>query len=133
MLKEFDVITKEHYQFIDITRKIEQIVEESGVNEGLVLVFAAHTTVAVLINENEPGLNKDWLKVFKKMTSGLNLSHNQIDNNAEAHLAAGLIGSEKTLIVRDGKLIQGTWQRVFLVELDGPRTRKVMVKIIGNS
>ena len=129
MLKEFNISTEERCQLIDITEKVEKIVEESGIKDGLVLVFVMHSTAGILLNENEPGLKKDWLKIFKKITSGVDLIHNRIDNNADAHIVAGLIGNEKILILENRRLIRGTWQQIFLVELDGPRTRKVMIKI----
>jgi len=130
MLKEFDILTKEKYQLIDITEKVEEIVKESEIENGFVLVFVPHSTAAILLNENEPGLKQDWLKVFKKITSGIDFAHNRTDNNADAHIIAGLIGNEKTLALENGRLIRGTWQQIFLVELDGPRTRKVIIKII---
>ena len=130
MLKEFNISTKERCQLIDITERVEKIVEESDIKDGLVLVFVMHSTAGILLNENEPGLKEDWLKIFKKITSGVDLIHNRIDNNADAHIVAGLIGSGKTLALENRKLIRGTWQQIFLVELDGPRMRKVIVKII---
>jgi secondary thiamine-phosphate synthase enzyme len=130
MLKEFNISTKERYQLIDITEKVEKIVQESEIKDGLVLVFVPHSTAGILLNENEPGLKKDWLKVFKKITSGVDFAHNRTDNNADAHIIAGLIGNEKILALENGRLVRGTWQQIFLVELDGPRTRKVIIKII---
>jgi len=130
MLKEFDILTKEKYQLIDITEKVEEIVKESEIENGFVLVLTLHSTAGILLNENEPGLKQDWLKVFKKITSGIDFAHNRTDNNADAHIIAGLIGNEKTLALENGRLIRGTWQQIFLVELDGPRTRKVIIKII---
>ena len=130
MLKEFNISTKERYELIDITERVEEIVKRSEIKNGLVLVFVMHSTAGILLNENEPGLKEDWLKIFKKITSGVNLIHNQIDDNADAHIVAGLIGSGKTLALENGRLIRGTWQQIFLVELDGPRTRKVVIKII---
>ena len=130
MLKEFNISTKEKCQLIDITERVEKIVAESGIKSGLVLVFVMHSTAGILLNENEPGLKEDWLKIFKKITSGVDLIHNQIDDNADAHIVAGLMGNEKTLALENGRLIRGTWQQIFLVELDGPRTRKVVIKII---
>jgi len=91
MLKEFNISTKKRYELIDITERVEKIVEESSIRDGLVLVFVMHSTVGILLNENEPGLKKDWLKIFKRITSGVDFAHNQTDNNADAHIIAGLI------------------------------------------
>ncbi len=130
MLKKFDVSTEDREQLIDITDKVEEVIRDSEIKNGLVLVFVAHSTAAILLTENEAGLKEDWLKVFKKLVSGIDFLHDQIDNNADSHILSGLIGQGKTLIVENGKLIRGTWQQIFLVELDGPRARKVIVKFI---
>lgn len=129
-INEINISTKERYQLIDITDKVETIVKESSVKDGLVFVFTLHTTAGILLNENEEGLKNDWLKVLGKWVSGFNFEHNKNDNNADAHILAGLIGQEKTLPIEDGKIIRGTWQNIFLAEFDGPRTRKIIVKII---
>ena len=133
MLKEFNVSTEDRYQLIDITDRVGEIIRESKVKNGLALIFVPHSTAAILLTENESGLKEDWLKVLKKIVSGIDFAHNQIDNNADSHILSGLIGQGKTLAIENNKLIQGTWQQIFLVELDGPRTRKVIVKVLkGN-
>ena len=73
MLKEFNISTKERYELIDITERVEKIAEESEIKDGLVLVFVMHSTVGILLNENEPGLKEDWLKIFKRITNSLDL------------------------------------------------------------
>ncbi len=130
MLKEFSVSTKNRYQLIDITDRVGEIVKESKIKNGLALIFVPHSTAAVLLTENESGLKEDWLKVLKKIVSGIDFLHNRIDNNADSHILSGLLGQGKTLAIKDNKLIRGTWQQIFLVELDGPRTRKVIVKVL---
>ena len=132
MLKEFNISTEDRYQLIDITDRVEKIVRESKIKNGLVLIFVHHSTAAVLLTENESGLKEDWLKVLKKIVSGIDFLHNRIDNNADSHILSGLVGQGKTLVIENNKLIRGTWQQIFLVELDGPRTRKVIVKILWN-
>jgi len=130
MISEINVSSRERYQLIDITDEVEKAVKESGVKDGLVLVFAPHSTAAILLTENEAGLKEDWLDFLKKLVSGFDFQHNRIDDNADSHLLSGLIGQERILPVKDGRLIRGTWQQIFLLELDGPRNRKVIVKII---
>jgi len=127
MTKEFNVSTQNHYQLIDITSKVEEIVEESGVESGLCLVFVPHSTAAIVLTENEKGLKEDWLKVLKNLVSGFDFLHNRIDDNADSHILSGLLGQGKTLAIENGRLVRGTWQQIFLVELDGPRTRRVIV------
>lgn len=130
MLKEFNIFTKERYELIDITERVERIVQESDIKNGLVLVFIPHSTAGIVLTEDEPGLKEDWLKVLKKLVSDFDFLHNQIDNNADSHILSGLIGQGRTLPIQDGELIRGTWQQIFLAEFDGPRTRKVIIKII---
>jgi len=131
MLKELIFSTKERYQLIDITREIEEIVEESRIIEGLVLVFVPHSTAGIVLTENEEGLKRDWLKIFEKLTSGIDFAHNKIDDNADSHILSGLIGQGRVLPIKGGKMIRGTWQEIFLAEFDGPRRRRVIVEIIG--
>jgi len=130
MLKEFSVATRNRYQLIDITGKVEEIVEESRIKNGVVLIFIPHSTAAVILTENEPGLKKDWLVFLEKIVSGFDFFHNRIDNNADSHILSGLLGQGKSLPFENSRLIRGTWQQIFLAELDGPRTRRVIVKII---
>jgi secondary thiamine-phosphate synthase enzyme len=130
MIKEINVLSKERYQLIDITDEVEKIVKESKVEHGLVLVFTPHSTAGVLLTENERYLKEDWLNFFKKLVSEVSFQHNRIDDNADAHLLSGLIGQSKTLPLKDGQIIRGTWQQILLLELDGPRNRKIVVKII---
>ena len=131
MSKFFTVSSSERYQLIDITNQVEKIVNENRVKEGICLVFVPHSTCAIILTENEEGLKNDWLRVLQKQVEGLNFKHNQIDDNADSHILAGILGQGKTIPIENGKLIRGTWQQIFLVELDGPRERKIIVKIIS--
>ena len=130
MIKELSVSSKNRYELIDVTSTVESIVSESGIKSGLCLVLAPHSTAAIVLTENEEGLKKDWLTVLKKLVSGFDFLHNRIDNNADSHILSGLLGQEKILPIENGKLVRGTWQQIFLVELDGPRNRKVIVKLV---
>jgi len=131
-MKEFVVLTQERFQLVDITDRVEEIVGENGIKDGQVLVFVPHSTAAVLLTENEEGLKRDWLDVFKKMVSGFNFRHDLIDDNADSHILSGLVGQGKTLPVKEGRMVRGTWQQIFLAEFDGPKTRKVIVKVTGD-
>ncbi|MCD6284061.1 YjbQ family protein [bacterium] len=130
MFKELNISTENRYQLVDITEEIEEIVKESKVKNGLLLVFVPHSTSGIVLTENEKGLKNDWIEIFKKLTSGIDFEHNKIDNNADSHLLSGLIGQGRVLPIKDGKIIRGTWQQIFLAEFDGPRERKVIVEII---
>lgn len=131
MNKEISISTKARYQLIDVSVQVEEIIRESKIKNGLAFVFTPHSTAAILLTENESGLKQDWLEVLKKIVSGFDFLHNQIDDNADSHILSGLIGQGKILAIENSKLIRGTWQQIFLVELDGPRTRKIMVKCLA--
>lgn len=130
MLKELKVASYDRYQLVDITSEIEAVVSESRVQSGIVIVFVPHSTAGVLITEDESGLKDDWMKVLKNLVSGFEFFHNWVDNNASAHILSGLIGQVKTFVIEKGKLVNGSWQQIFLAEFDGPIERKVIVKII---
>ena len=130
MIKEFKVATENRYQLVDITGEVEEIVGKSGIKSGLCLVFVPHSTAAIILTENEEGLKKDWLAVLKKLVEGFDFKHDQIDNNADSHILSGLLGQGKTLPIENSRLIRGTWQQIFLVELDGPRKRKIILKLL---
>jgi len=130
MISEINVSSQERYQLIDITDEVEKIVKQSGVKDGLVLLFVPHSTAGILLTENEKSLKEDWLDFLKKLVSGFDFQHNRIDDNADSHLLSGFIGQERILPLKGGQIIRGTWQQIFLLELDGPRKRKIIVKII---
>jgi secondary thiamine-phosphate synthase enzyme len=131
--KVFDLKTNQRIEIRDITREIQLIVEQSPYKNGIINIYSRHSTSGIVINENEAGLLKD----FKAALEGLipfngNYNHNCIDNNADSHIRSFLIGSSETIPVYEGKLDLGTWQSIFFVELDGPRSRKITVTVIGN-
>jgi len=130
---EINIETDQRYQLIDITDQVESIISKSKIKEGICLVFVPHSTAAIILTENESGLKNDWLKILKKLVAGEKFEHDRIDNNADSHLLSGLLGQGKVLPLEDSKIIRGTWQNIFLVELNGPRTRRVIVKIQKNA
>lgn len=128
-MEELSVLTRKKHELVDITEKVKGIIEDSGIKDGLALIFVPHSTASVVLTENEKGLKEDWLKVLEKLVSDFDFVHNKIDDNADAHILSGLLGQGKTLIIENGKLILGSWQQIFLAEFDGPRTRKILVQI----
>lgn len=130
MIKEIFVNSQKRYELIDITEEVEKIIEKSGVNEGIVLIFAPHSTAGILLTENENNLKKDWIEFFEKLVGGLSFYHNRIDDNADSHLLSGIIGQGRMLPIKDGKILKGVWQNIFLAEFDGPRERRVIIKIL---
>jgi secondary thiamine-phosphate synthase enzyme len=131
--KALAVSTRERYQLVDLTRSIEEIVAESKIEKGLCLVHASHATAAIIANENESGLVNDVLRKVKEIfPPGAGYLHDRIDDNASSHIASALIGASRAFPVEDGRLVRGTWQNIFLLELDGPRAHRVVnVHIVG--
>lgn len=130
MKKQLTIETENRFQLIDITNQVENFVVQNKVKSGICLVFVPHSTAAIILTENEDGLKSDWLKILEKLVKGEEFEHDRIDDNADSHLLSGLLGQGKVLPIENGNLVRGTWQQIFLVELDGPRTRRVNVKII---
>ncbi len=123
--------TEKPVQVVDITRQVNEAVKESGVLEGLCLVYTLHTTTGIVINEAESGLVQDLLQRMASLAPpGDGYLHDRIDDNAHAHLQAVLLGNSQTIPIEDGCLVMGTWQRVLFIELDGPRRRNVFLKIV---
>ncbi len=126
-----DIQTKARTELIDITDRVRTIVKEGGTKNGICIISTRHTTSGIIINENEHGLRNDILDMLETLIpENKNYAHNQIDNNADAHLRAVLLGNSAVLPIEDGHLVLGTWQSIFFVELDGPRNRSVNVQII---
>lgn len=127
---QFTVRTSSHTQMLDITGQIQKIVAESGVRDGLCVVFIPHTTAAVTVNENaDPDVQTDFMKEINKIVPWED-GYFHAEGNSAAHLKASMMGFSETLIIDGGKLLLGTWQGIYFLEYDGPRTRKVYVKIM---
>ena len=126
---EISISTNERFELIDITYEVQKLLDDFDLDEGAVLIFTKHTTTALMINEKETGLLRDFKKIMKELVpEGREYEHNRIDNNADSHLRAILLSSSLVVPVSNRRLELGSWQRIFLVELDGPRTRKIIVK-----
>ncbi len=125
----------ERMDFVNITSEVEDAVTESDIREGLCLVNAMHITASVFINDDEPGLHKDydeWLERLAPHEPIENYRHNRTgEDNGDAHLKRQVMGREVVVAVTDGKLDFGTWERLFYGEFDGRRRKRVLVKIIG--
>ncbi len=128
--QEFFLRTHSRVEFLDITDQVNRIVEESKVQSGTILVFVPHTTAAVTINENaDPSVVHDLLAEFNRLIpfSG---AYQHAEGNSAAHVKSTLVGPSETLIIEKGRIALGTWQGLYFCEFDGPRTRKVWVKIL---
>jgi secondary thiamine-phosphate synthase enzyme len=128
----FEINTTKRTQIIEITEKVEEIVEKSKIKNGICLIFIPHATAAIILEEAEPRLIKDIEKMIQKIfPRGADYEHDRIDDNADSHLASGFIGQSRIYPIKNGEMVRGTWQRALFLELDGPRQRKVLVTIIG--
>jgi secondary thiamine-phosphate synthase enzyme len=129
VVRELSVKTRQRDELVDLTALVNRELQAAGATSGLCQVSVLHTTAAVLINEAESGLMHDLLRTLDHLVP---VDPNAVhpDGNAHAHIKAAVIGSCKTLPIRNGRLLLGTWQSLFLIEFDGPRERKVTVQVI---
>jgi len=126
-MKSFTIKTNKKYEMVDITEDVNNLID---IDEGLCLVYVVHATAAIVINENyDPNICDDVLNALDKMIPEGIWKHDKIDGNAAAHIKASILGPSESMIVKDGKLVLGTWQSLMLVDLDGPKERKVLVEI----
>ena len=128
--------TKSRRAFVNITSQIEKLVRKSGIKEGLCLVNAMHITASVFINDNEHGLHNDyekWLEHLAPHEPTIQYEHNETgEDNADAHLKRQIMGREVVVAITDGELDFGPWEQIFYGEFDGKRSKRVIVKIIGD-
>jgi len=125
MIKEFSIKTNKRNEFLDITSQVEETVKD--IKEGTAIVYIPHTTAAVTINENaDPDVKSDILKKLSHLIPESD-NYQHAEGNSDAHVKASLVGTSETVIIKNGKLVLGTWQGIFFCEFDGPRTRKFIV------
>jgi len=131
-MQTFQVRTSAQTEFIDITRSVQEAVRKTGVDDGICIVYIPHTTAAVTINENaDPSVVQDIIMGLSKMVPFKD-SYRHMEGNSPSHIKASLVGCSQIVFVESGKLILGTWQGIFMCEFDGPRDRKVHVKVISD-
>ena len=132
MFHTLTVRTGSRTEFLDLTGQIQAAVRESGVQEGLCHLFVPHTTAAVTINENaDPSVKADILMVLNKIISDKE-PYRHLEGNSPAHIKASLIGPQLTLLVSGGRLVLGTWQGIYFCEFDGPRSRRLHLKVVAD-
>jgi len=126
-----EIETANQSEIVDITAGVERHVQESGIANGICLVYSLHTTTALIINEADDALLNDILELMERIVPrGAGYEHDWGDGNAHAHLRAALLGSSVVIPVEKGRLALGTWQRVLFIELDGPRKRRISVRLM---
>jgi len=126
------VETRKPREAIDITEQVEQVLQGAGQADGLCHVMVLHSTAAITVNEtHDPNIGVDLLAALDRaIPERAGWLHDRIDDNAHAHIKAAILGPSELIPVAEGKLLLGTWQRVMLVELDGPRRRRVSVQLL---
>jgi secondary thiamine-phosphate synthase enzyme len=131
MIKELSIRTSSQVELIDITGIVEEVIRESKAKSGLLTVFVPHTTAGITINENaDPSVRKDIIKELNKVIP-FDDNYHHTEGNSAAHIKASLVGFSQTIFFEDKRLLLGTWQGIYFCEFDGPRTRKVWVKILA--
>ena len=135
LTKEIWMDVPQRRQIISIHNQVEQLVAESGVQEGIVLGNAMHITASVFINDNESGLHHDyecWLEKLAPEKPHSQYRHNGYEDNADAHMKRQVMGREVVVAITEGKLHLGPWEHIFYYEFDGKRRKRLLVKIIGD-
>jgi len=125
------VKTREKTELIDITTDINQLIQKSGTDQGLCMIYVPHTTAAVTINESaDPSVKSDILMILNQIIPW-EANYRHLEGNSPAHIKSTLVGSSELVAIDNQRLILGTWQGIFFCEFDGPRTRKVDVRIMA--
>ena len=129
-LIEIPVKSGKRNELIDVTSQVQEAVAKSCVKEGLCVVYSPHTTAAVIITENaDPSVQKDIISKLNKMIPE-NEDYTHLEGNSDSHIKSAVIGNSRTIIIKGGQLLLGTWEGIMFFEGDGPRSRKIFVKII---
>jgi len=128
--RQISVRTRTRQQFVDITGEVAGAISESGVSDGVAVVFTPHTTAGITINENaDPDVVHDLELVLDKVCPDMR-GFRHAEGNSDAHARSTFVGCSETILIQDGRPILGTWQGIYFCEFDGPRTRKVWIKTI---
>jgi len=126
----FSVPTGSRMEFVDITNQVQKEVTRSGISNGTCYIYNPHTTAGLTINEGaDPAVQDDILAVLKKIIP-FDYHYKHMEGNSPAHIMASLMGSSVSVFIENGRLVLGTWQKIFFCEFDGPRSRKVMWKLL---
>jgi secondary thiamine-phosphate synthase enzyme len=134
MLHELSIRTSAQECMIEITDEVARVVRESGVTSGTALLYVPHTTCGVTIQENaDPGVQHDMLLLLRQIAPRDDPRYRHIEDNSASHLQASLMGFSQFVFIDNGRLVLGRWQTIYLTEFDGPRTRRVLVKIVRDT
>jgi secondary thiamine-phosphate synthase enzyme len=132
MITQLEINTRSTAELVAITAEVQRTVREQGMQSGVCHVFVPHTTAGLTLNENwDPDVRADILMELDKIVPWRD-NYRHAEGNAAAHIKASLMGASQTILVEDGRLMLGTWQGIFLAEFDGPRRRRVLVKLVSD-
>jgi len=128
-MERINVRTNNRVELIDITDRVQVVVSQSKVKDGMCFIFSPHTTAGLTINENaDPSVRCDIINALNRLVPA-NAGYSHSEGNADSHIKSSLFGSSLTVFVEDGQLVFGTWQGIYFCENDGPRSREVWIKI----
>jgi secondary thiamine-phosphate synthase enzyme len=130
--KDFHISTKNRCEFVDITGEVASAVSKSGVKDGDAIVYCPHTTAGITVNENaDRSVVHDILLTLEELVPHNREGYRHEEGNSDAHCKSSMVGCSKQFIIRDGRLVLGTWQGIFFCEFDGPRSRNFIVQVKG--
>ena len=130
-MNEITIRTQKRSEFVDITQEVSELITEHGVKDGFVILYVPHTTAGITINEHaDPSVKKDILNKLEELVPP-NKGYTHVEGNADSHIKATIVGNTLTVPIVGGRMALGTWQGIFFCEFDGPRTRKLIVKVVG--
>ncbi len=128
----FSVRTQKRNEFVEVTDQVQRAVRQSGISQGLCIVYCPHTTAAITVNENaDPDVVHDMLLYLDRAVPHQQPGFRHGEGNSDSHIKSSLVGCSETLLVEGGGLVLGRWQGVYFCEFDGPRTRTVHVQVVG--
>lgn len=131
-IQYIDIKTEKRNQFVDITDRVQRLVDNSKVKDGIAELFVLHTTAAITINENaDPSVKSDIISHLEKLVPE-NGKYEHSEGNSDAHIKSSLLGTHQSVFIANGKLVLGIWQGIYFCEFDGPRSRRVAVKIVAD-
>jgi secondary thiamine-phosphate synthase enzyme len=130
--KQVSINSRKRNEMIDITSQVQSALNSASVKNGFVIVFCPHTTAAITVNENaDPDVTSDMLLTLDELIPNLRPGYRHSEGNSDAHVKSSLVGCSEQILVKDGKLVLGTWQGIYFCEFDGPRSRNVIVQFQG--
>lgn len=130
MIKKLELKTNSRSEIIDITDKIQKVISDSKIKSAICILYVPHTTAGIIVNENyDPSVRADILDYLEKIAPAA-ARYKHTEGNADSHIKTSMVGSSSTLVIEEGKVLLGSWQGIMFCEFDGPRNRKLVLKIL---